>query len=216
MSSRLLDDPSQARVANGSCLEENDIGEAVRRAFGRASSWRTPPHWSRRDWLDEVRAILNSGAVCAGLKYDENRGVPLGAHIYMRSVAAVWGRYRQEWSYYLHTVPESDAGAEPIATLLAEVNGDEAVDHHLLGQALNQLSVEDQLLIHRIFWDNADQRRVAAKLQISQPCVSQRKTRVLRELRRLLSGQSQLFSHMLAACWAALDSLDLLPIVDLL
>src|SRR5215468_8835883 len=77
MSSRLLDDPSQARVANGSCLEENDIGEAVRRAFGRASSWRTPPHWSRRDWLDEVRAILNSGAVCAGWKYDENRGVPL-------------------------------------------------------------------------------------------------------------------------------------------
>jgi hypothetical protein len=204
-----------ARVAKGSCSEEAEIGEAVRRAFGRASSWRTPPHWSRRDWLDEVRAILNSGAVCAGLKYDENRGVPLRAHIYMRSVAAVWSRYRQEWSYYLHTVPESDAGGEPIATLLPEVNGYEVVDH-LLGQALNQLSVEDQLLIQRLFWDNADQRRVAAKLQISQPCVSRRKTRVLRELRRLLSEQSQLFSHMLATCWAVLDSLDLLPIVDLL
>ena len=215
MSSRFLADPDQARVANGSCSEENDIREAVRRAFGRASSWRTPPHWSRRDWLDEVRAILRSGAVCARLKYDEERGVPLRAHIYMRSVAAVWGRYRQEWSYYLHSVPESSTRAEPIATPFAEANGNEALDH-LLGQALNQLSVEDQLLMHRLFWDNADQRRVAAKLQISQQCVSRRKTRVLRQLRRLLSGQSQLFSPILGACWAVFDSLDLLPIVDLL
>jgi hypothetical protein len=38
MSSRFLVDPDQGRVANGSCSEENDIGEAVRRAFGRASS----------------------------------------------------------------------------------------------------------------------------------------------------------------------------------
>lgn len=214
MSSRLLADTDQARVANGSCSEENDIGEAVRRAFGRASSWRTPPHWSRCDWLDEVRAILRSGAVRARLKYDKERGVPLRAHIYMRSVAAVWGRYRQEWSYYLHTLPESGTRAKPIAKSFAEANGEEALDQ-LLGQALNQLSVEDQLLIQRLFWDNADQRRVAAKLQISQQCVSRRKTRVLRQLRRLLSGQSQLSSHILAACWAVFDSFDLLPVVDL-
>ena len=215
MSSRFLADPDQARVANGSCSEENDIREAVRRAFGRASSWRTPPHWSRCDWLDEVRAILHSGAVCARLKYDEERGVPLRAHIYMRSVAAVWGRYRKEWSYYLHTVPESGTRAEPIATSFAEANGEESLDH-LLGQALNQLSVEDQLLMHRLFWDNADQRRVAAKLQISQQCVSRRKTRVLRQLRRLVNGQFQVSSHILAACWAVFDSLDLLPVVNLL
>jgi hypothetical protein len=159
MSSRFLADPDQARAANGSCSEENDIGEAVRLAFGRASSWRTPPHWSRRDWLDEVRSILHSGAVCAGLKYDKERGVPLRAHIYMRSIAAVWGRYRQEWSYYLHTVPESGARAEPIATPFAEANGEESFDH-LLERALNQLSVEDQLLMHRLFWDNASQCRV--------------------------------------------------------
>src|SRR5206468_7448095 len=182
--------------ADDSCSEQNGADEAIRRAFGRASSWRTPPHWSRCDWLDEVRAILHSGAVRARLKYDKERGVPLRAHIYMRSVAAVWGRYRQEWSYYLHTVPESGTRAEPIATPFAEANCDEA---YLLGQALNQLSVEDQLLIHRLFWDNADQRRVAAKLQISQQCVSRRKARVLRQLRRLLSGQSQLFSHTLTA-----------------
>ena len=133
----------------------------------------------------------------------------------MRSIAAVWGRYRQEWSYYLHTVPESGVPAEPIATPFAAGNGDEGLDH-LLGQALNQLSVEDQLLVHRLFWDDAGQRGVATKLQISQQCVSRRKTRVLRQLRGLLSRQSQLFSHILCVCWALLDSLDLLPIVDLL
>src|SRR5207247_8341148 len=100
------------------------------------------------------------------------------------------GLYRQEWSYYLHSVPESGTRAEPIATQFAQANGEEALDH-LLGQALNQLSVEDQLLMHRLFWDDADQRRVAAKLQISQQCVSRRKARVLRQLRRLLREHSQ-------------------------
>jgi DNA-directed RNA polymerase specialized sigma subunit len=127
----------------------------------------------------------------------------------------VWGRYRQEWSYYLHTVAESNARAEPIATPFVEANDKEDLDY-FVGEALNQLSVEDQLLIHRLFWDNADQRRVAAKLQISQQCVSRRKTRVLRQLRRCLRGRSQLFSHILAACWTLFDSLDLLPIIDLL
>jgi Sigma-70, region 4 len=215
MSSRFLADPDQARVANGSCSEENDIGEAVRRAFGRASSWRTPPHWSRCDWLDEVRAILRFGAVSAVFSYDKERGVPLIAHIYIRAVAAARAHYRQEWSYYLHAVPESGKRAEPIATSSAEANGEESRDH-LLGPALNHLSIRDQLLIHRLFWDNADQRRVAAKLQISQQCVSRRKTRVLRQLRRLLSTQSQLFSHTLAACWALLDSLNLLPAINFL
>ncbi len=215
MSSHFLSDPDQARVANGSWSKENDIGEAVRRAFGRVSSWRTPPHWSRCDWLDEVRAILHSGAMCARLNYDRERGVPLRAHIYMRSIAAVWSRYRQEWSYYLHTVPESGARTEPIATPLAKANGEEALDH-VLGQALKQLSAEDQLLIHRLFWDDAAQRRIAATLQISQQSVSKRKARVLRLLHGALISQFHLVSDFLTVCWAFLDSLDLLPIVDLL
>ena len=36
------------------------------------------------------------------------------------------------------------------------------------------------------------------------------------QLRRLLSAQSQLFSHTLTACWAVFDSLDLLPAINLL
>jgi hypothetical protein len=57
---------------------------------------------------------------------------------------------------------------------------------------------------------------LAATLHVSQQCVSRRKARVLRQLHRLLNGQSQLFSRVLTTCWALLDSLDLLPGLDLL
>lgn len=200
---------------NGSCSKENVAENAVRRAFGRASSWRTPPHWSRRDWLDEVRAIIHYGAACAGVNYDAERGVPLGAHTYLRAVAAAWTRYRQEWSYYLHCANQCPTGAEPSITPFDHAGDNEATDH-FLEQALSHLSVEDQRLIRQLFWNGADQRRVAVALQISQQCVSRRKARVLRQLRRVLNAQSQMFSHFLTACWALLDSLDLLPGIDLL
>src|SRR5689334_1873672 len=61
------------------------------------------PHWSSSDWLDEVQAIILSSAACAGLDFDRSRRVPFPAHVYMRATAAVWTRYRQEWSCYLHS-----------------------------------------------------------------------------------------------------------------
>jgi hypothetical protein len=216
MSSRFLADPDQARVANGSCSEENDIGEAVRRAFGRASSWRTPPHWSRCDWLDEVRAILHSGAVCARLKYDKERGVPLRAHIYMRSVAAVWGRYRQEWSYHLHSAGESGAGVEPIAMPFDRSHADETI-RYFLGQALSHLPVEDQLLIERLFWNGTRQDRLAVMLGVSQQEVNRRKVRVLQLLRLALKSHvALLLSQLGSLCLTLLDDLDVILDVDLL
>jgi len=213
--------PCNAQVCQGSlpaadcCSKENSADNAVRRAFARVSLWRAPPHWSRRDWLDEVRAILQSAATSARFDYDEQRAVPLRAHIYIRAVAAAWSRYRQEWSYYLHSATESGAGMEPIAMPFNRSQADETI-RYFLGQALSQLSVDDQGLIRQLFWDNASQRRVAIRLQISQQCVSKRKARVLRLLHRALISQSHPFSHFITACWAVLDSLDLLPLVDLL
>lgn len=139
--------------------------------------------------------------------------MPLAAYIYKRALAAAWTRYRQEWSYYLHCV-ESRTSVEPIVTSFNWAHHAEAINH-FLGHALSQLSSEDQLLIRRLFWDDADQRRLAATLQISQQCVSKRKARVLRKLRRALNSQSQLFSHILTVCSALFDGLDLLPVVDL-
>lgn len=202
-------------LPNGSSPEQTGENEAVRRAFGRASSWRTPPHWSRCDWLNEVRAIIDSAAAGAALDYDEERGVPVRAFIYVRAVAAAWTRYRQEWSYYLHCGVKSGNAIEPIVIRFDPRKHDETIEY-FLRRALCRLSVEDQRLIHRLFWDDADQRTIAGMLQISQQCVSRRKARILRQLRRLLNGQSSLFSHVLTACGTLFDGLDPLPLVNLL
>jgi DNA-directed RNA polymerase specialized sigma24 family protein len=158
-----------------------------------------------------LQAILQHGAACASLNYDPGRGVPLAAHIYLRAVGAARTRYRQEWSYYLHFINELASSIEPIATSFDQASNEKELDQ-LLGKALNRLSVEDQWLIHQLFWDKADQCRVAARLHISQQCVSRRKARILRQLRRVLHKQSQLF----LASWALLDNLARLPAINLL
>jgi hypothetical protein len=152
--------------------KETDADDAVRRAFARVRSWRTPPHWSTGDWFDEVRAILQSAATSARFDYDKEKAVPLRAHIYMRAVAAAWTRYRQEWSYYLRSATESGAGIEPIAMPLDRSHADETI-RYFLGQALSHLPVEDQLLIEQLFWNGTRQDRLALMLGVvaagSQP-----------------------------------------------
>jgi len=196
--------------------KETAVDDAVRRAFARASLWRTPPHWSRRDWLEEAKAIIQSAAASASSNYDAARGVPLRAHLYMRAVAGAWTGYRQEWSYYIHSVFESRGAVEPIAMPFDRVQADETIQH-FLGDALNRLAVGDQLLIKQLFWNRTREHRLGAMLKISQQEVSRRKARVLRQLRRLLNGHtSLLLSRLVTVCWALFDSFDLLPVVDLL
>jgi DNA-directed RNA polymerase specialized sigma24 family protein len=195
--------------------KENSADNAVRRAFARVSLWRTPPHWSRRDWLDEVRAILQSAATSARFDYDKERAVPLPAHIYMRAVAAAWSRYRQEWSYYLHSAAKSGAGVEPIAMPFDRSHADETV-RYFLGQALSHLPVEDQLLIEQLFWNGTRQDRLAMMLGVSQQEVSRRKVRVLQLLRQALNSYAALLlSQLGSVCLAILDDLDVILDLDL-
>jgi RNA polymerase sigma factor (sigma-70 family) len=197
-------------------LEFNGPDNALRRAFARVSVWRTPPHWSRRDWLDEAQAIIHSAAACAVFDYDVERGVPLRAHIYVRAVAAAWTRYRQEWSYHLHSADQSGKDVESIAMPFDRAHAYETIEY-FLGHALNRLPVEDQLLIEQLFWNGRRQKRVAVTLDVSQQEVSRRKARALRQLRRLLNSHaSLLLSRLVPVWWALLDSLDLLPAIDLL
>jgi len=206
---------SQPLPADDSCSEQNGTDEAIRRAFSKVSSWRTPPHWSSCDWHAELRAVLHSGAACASLDYDDTRGVPLRAHIYMRATAAAWTRYRQEWSYSRHSGAESDIGVESVAMPCERLQDDETV--HNLAQALKQLAVEDQWLVQQLFWNGTRQKGVAVTLDVSQQEVSRRKARALQQLRRLLHGNaSLLLSRFVPVWWALLDSLDLLPAIDLL
>jgi hypothetical protein len=204
----------QCGLSKGSS-EENPADDAVHRAFSRVSSWHPPPHWSSHDWHAELRGILYSAAACASLDYDETRGVPLRAHIYMRATAAAWTRYRQEWSYYLHSAPESRTAAEPIAMPLDRVQADETIQY-FLGHALNRLAVEDQLLIERLFWNRTREGRVAEMLQVSQQEVSRRKGRVLRALRSALKSHAALLlSQLSSLCLMLLDDLDVILDLDL-
>jgi hypothetical protein len=197
------------------CSKENNADNAVRRALARVSLWRTPPHWSRRDWLDEAQAIIQSAAACAGLEYDEERGVPLRAHMYIRAVAGAWTRYRQEWSYYLHSAVQSGKDVEPVGMPFDRVQADEAIQH-FLGNALNRLAVEDQLLIEQVFWHRTREDRLAAMLKVSQQEVSRRKVRVLRLLHLALKSHAALLLSQLGSlCLALLDDVDVVLDLDL-
>jgi DNA-directed RNA polymerase specialized sigma24 family protein len=197
------------------CPKENDADDAVRRAFARVRYWRIPPHWSTQDWLDEVRAILQSAATSACFDYDKERAVPLRAHLYMRAVAAAWSRHRQEWSYYLHSAIESGARVEPIAMPFDRSQADETI-RYFLGNALSHLPVEDQLLVEQLFWNGTRQDRLALMLGVSQQEVSRRKVRVLQLLRRALHNYAALLLAQLGSvCLAIMDDLDVILDLDL-
>ena len=203
-------------AATDCCPKENEADDAVRRAFARVRHWRIPPHWSTQDWLDEVRAILQSAATSAAFDYDKERAVPLRAHIYLRTVAAAWSRYRQEWSYYLHSATESGAGVEGIAMPFDRSHADETI-RYFLGDALSHLPVEDQLLIEQLFWNGTRQDRLAVMLGVSQQEVSRRKVRVLQLLRQALNSYAALLlSQLGSVCLAILDDLDVILDVNLL
>ena len=160
--------------------------------------------------------VLQSAATSAAFDYDKERAVPLRAHTYMRAVAAAWTRYRQEWSYYLHSATESPAEVEPIAMPLDRSHAEETI-RFFLGQALSHLPVEDQLLIERLFWNGTRQDRMAVMLGVSQQEVSRRKVRGLRLLRQALnSSAALLLSQLGTVCLAILDDLDVILDIDLL
>jgi len=203
---------------NRACSQQNGAhadNDAVRRAFARVRSWRTPPHWSIPDWLDELRGVLHFAAASAGSDYDQKRGVPLRAHIYMRATSAAWTRYRQEWSYYLHSALESKTGAEPIAAPFDRAHAHETIQH-FLGNALNRLAVEDRLLIQQLFWNRTREDRMAAILKVSQQEVSRRKVRALGLLRLALKSHAALLLSQLGSlCLMLFDDLDVILDLDL-
>ena len=203
-------------AATDCCPKESEGDDAIRRAFARVRYWRIPPHWSTQDWLDEVRAVRHSAAASAAFDYDKERAVPLRAHTYMRAVAAAWTRYRQEWSYYLHSATESAAEVEPITMPFDRSHANETI-RYFLGQALGHLPVEDQLLIEQLFWNGTRQGRLAVMLEVSQQEVSRRKVRVLQLLRQALHSYAALLLAQLGSvCLAILDDLDVILDLDLL
>lgn len=200
-------------ASNDCCAKYQSSHDAVCLAFARVRAWRTPPHWSTCDWLDEAQAILDCAAASAGRDYDQTRGVPLRAYIYMQAVAAAWSRYRQEWSYYLHSAIDSRTCVDALVMPFDQPEADETI-HHFVGQALGQLPIEDQLLMRQLFWNQTREKRLAAMLEVSQQEVSRRKVRVLRLLRQNLGSYGALLLSQLGSlCLTILDPLDVIHLI---
>src|SRR5262245_1532896 len=45
-------------------------GITILKCLKRARRWRVPPHWSRRDWADEIRAEVLAAAALASKEFD--------------------------------------------------------------------------------------------------------------------------------------------------
>ena len=119
--------------------------------LSRVYAWHVPPHWSSRDWFEEMRAHSVSAAWEAVCDYDPSRNVPLAAFIYRRVIAGALTRYRQEWSYTLHSVCQADDEKLERASIAADLLYPPAV-RELLRYALMRLTEPQRKLIGQLFW----------------------------------------------------------------
>jgi RNA polymerase sigma factor (sigma-70 family) len=151
------------------------------RSLRQLYTWRVPPNWSRRDWHEEMKAEANAAAWEAELDFDPTRGVPLRAFVHQRVLARALTRYRRECAYArrcgLH--PETDHCEDVTAGGSSSVDVSES-----LQRCLDRLPEQNRRLIQCLYWEGKTEREVARLLTRSQPTISQRKRRILEQLRR--------------------------------
>jgi DNA-directed RNA polymerase specialized sigma24 family protein len=168
------------------------------RCLKRIRSWRVPPNWSPLDWLEEARAISAAAACQAEIDFDSSRGVPIGAFIYQRALAGAFTRYRQEWAYARHCLPDraaasalgqSEEEADPLPprtecwVAFSVASLDPVLAGDALDGALGCLSAIERELLLLLFWSDQTESQIACSLGISQPAVNKRKHAIFRQLR---------------------------------
>jgi DNA-directed RNA polymerase specialized sigma24 family protein len=149
-----------------------------------------PPHWSFRDWLEEMEA-QGAAAACQALgDFDPGRGVPWGAFARQRVLSSLRTRHRQEWSYAVHcgrAVP-SRLDLDPPAATLGSAPVLETIQPTLQG-----LAALDRRLLERLFWEGCTESDLAAELGIAQSTVNKRKRSILLGLRRTMKDPAPLY-----------------------
>jgi RNA polymerase sigma factor (sigma-70 family) len=176
--------------------------EALTRLFQacikRVRSWRVPPNWSRFDWFEEVESVEAIAAWQADCDYDASRGIQFAAFIYQRIMARALARYRQEWTYALHFVPEDGDGDMSIrrdsveSTPAASAsNFSSVLAYEELRELVAALAEPDRELIALLFWEGNTEAQIARKLKINQSTVSRRKTAVFERLSGLLNAEEE-------------------------
>src|SRR5262249_44267274 len=145
----------------------------------RIYAWRVPPHWSRGDWFEEVRAEVEAAAWQAVCNFDPARGVPLSAFVYQQVLARALTRYRREWAYAVRCVFQS--GEEGYGARVGGLVDPPAVQEPMR-RALARLSPPDKWLIEQLFWEGHTEAETSQRLGISQQAVSKRKRSILQKL----------------------------------
>jgi DNA-directed RNA polymerase specialized sigma subunit len=143
-----------------------------------------PPHWSNRDWFEEMGAEATMAALQATRDFDPTRGVPREAFLRQRVMRSALARYRREWTYAFRQV--SVAALDEYGTVEdGGLPSHEAV-FQLLRDALDRLPQLDTWLIEGLFWEGETEARLANVLGISQQAVSKRKKNIFKVLKQLI------------------------------
>lgn len=162
-------------------LEWSAISTSCLRKIRR---WRVPPHWSNRDWFEEMGAEATMAALQATRDFDPTRGVPWEAFLRQRVMRSALARYRREWTYAIHRV--SGAALDEYGTVEGGGLPSREAIFELLQEALDRLPRSDIRLIEGLFWGGETEARLAKALGISQQAVSKRKKCIFRYMRSLM------------------------------
>jgi len=135
--------------------------------------------------LKQVRSLATSTAWEAASRYDPSRGVPLDAFLRMSVMAAVRTQYRQEWTYDLRFLRQSNG---PVTDRPTDSSLPSVELHESLREILAKLSPADRWVVSQFFWQGATEAEVARNVGVSQAAMSKRKAHIIESLRRSLGA----------------------------
>jgi DNA-directed RNA polymerase specialized sigma24 family protein len=147
----------------------------------RIHRWRVPPHWSPRDWREEIDAESLAAACHAVRVFDPTRGMCLSNFAYHQILAKAMARYRTEWSFALR-IGRVWAGIDPPEASMT-TPPDLETQERLLA-SVTGLTMTDRQLLERLFWDGQSEEAVAKELGITKQAINKRKWKILLGLRR--------------------------------
>ena len=154
------------------------VGCRVQVAF---TAGEVPPHWSARDWWEEIDAESLAAACQAVRVFDPTRGMCLSNFAYHQILAKAMARYRTEWSFALR-IGRVWAGIDPPEESMTTATDVETQERLLA--SVTGLTRTDRRLLERLFWDGQSEEAVAKELGITKQAINKRKWKILLGLRR--------------------------------
>lgn len=176
-------------MSSENCLSlVESLAPVIQSVLRRIRRWPTPSNWTRADWMNEERSVVNQ-AVCQTLSECAiDSRTSLAQAVYFQALSRALTRYRQEYLYSHRFLPETSPTDEfepgrfwhrSGASQPTQINS----SAERLAAALESLPQSDSELLQQIFWHERTQAQIARDLHISQRAVGKRKKRVLNALR---------------------------------